>query len=173
MEGLSSHSDIRDRAWYAVYTIVRHEKKVNEALMGKETVTYLPLAETLSRWKDRRKKVRIPLFPGYLFVNIDPKERRDVLSTRGVVSILGVNGAPVPIPDEQIDGLKKLLSSDYKYDPYPYFAEGREVVVVRGPLEGVRGRISERRGEFRLILSVDLLRRGVSVEVDVRDVEPA
>jgi transcription antitermination factor NusG len=78
----------------------------------------------------------------------------------------------VPVPVEQIDGIRRLLQSGLEYDPYPYLFEGREVVVVRGPLEGVRGKIVGRRGDFRLVLSVDLIRRSVSLEVDACDVEP-
>ncbi len=173
MERLSSlcSEEVR-KAWYAVYTIVRHEKKVNRVLLEMNTETYLPLAKAVRRWKGRRKRVEVPLFPGYLFVHIIPDERWRVLNTRGVVSIVGANGAPIPVPDEQIEGIRRLLSSNYSYDPYPYFTEGREVIVVDGPLQGVRGRILERRGDLRLIISVDLLRRSLSVEVDIRDVEP-
>ncbi len=160
------------REWYAVYTVVRHEKVVNEALAKKGVETFLPLRSILSRWKDRKKKILLPLFPGYLFVNIPIEYRFDVLNTRGVVRILGVNGTPVPVPVEQIDGIRRLLQSGVQYDPYPYLFEGREVVVVRGPLEGIRGKIVGRRGDFRLVLSVDLIRRSVSVEVDAGDVEP-
>jgi len=90
----------------------------------------------------------------------------------GVVRILGVNGTPVPVPEEQIDAIRRLLDSGLKYDPYSYLTEGREVVVIRGPLEGVRGKILKRRGNYRLVLSVDLILRSVSVEIDIEDVEP-
>ncbi|HSE83476.1 MAG TPA: antitermination protein NusG, partial [Thermodesulfobacteriota bacterium] len=89
------------------------------------------------------------------------------------VRILGVNGNPVSVPVEQIDAIKKLLESKLKYDPYSYFTQGREVVIINGPLQGIRGRISERRGDYRLVLSVDIIQRSISVEVDIRDVEMA
>ena len=160
-----------DKEWYAVYTIVRHEKTVNSTLTDQNIETFLPLSEVLSQWNDRRKTVQLPLFPGYLFVNIFLQDRWNVLNTCGVVRILGVNGTPIPVPVEQIEAVKRLLKSNLKYDPYPYLTQGTEVVVINGPLQGMVGRISERRGKYRLILSVDLIQRSVSVELDIRDVE--
>jgi len=110
-----------NKEWYAVYTVVRHEKTVNSSLAGKYIETFLPLREEVSSWKDRRKRVQLPLFPGYLFVNLLLQDRLSVLNTRGVVRILGINGNPVPVPVEQIDAIKRVLESKLKYDPYPYF----------------------------------------------------
>lgn len=157
--------------WYAVYTIVRHEKSVSAALVQKDIDTFLPIKEVVNRWKDRNKKVHIPLFPGYLFVNTTLENRIRILNTRGVIKILGVNGIPSPIPSEQIKSIKYILESNLICDPWPYLTEGKDVVVIRGPLEGTSGKIIERRGECRLILSVDLIKRSVSVEVDIEDVE--
>jgi transcription antitermination factor NusG len=154
-----------------VYTVVRHEKAVNSALAEKDIETFLPIREVLSRWKDRKKRIQIPLFPGYLFVNIDLKEMWDVLNRRSVVRILGVKGIPIPVPVEQINAIRRLLESNLRYDPYPYFAEGKEVIVVNGPLQGVKGKILEVRGNYRLVLSVDLIQRSVSLEIDIKEVE--
>lgn len=162
-----------NKDWYAVYTVVRHEKRVNNALAQKDIETFLPLREEVSQWKDRRKRIQFPLFPGYLFVNLLLLDRWKILNTRGVVRILGINGAPIPVPVEQIEAIKRLLESKLKFDPYTYFTQGREVVVVNGPLQGIKGRILERRGDYRLILSVDMIKRSVSVQVDVKDVELA
>lgn len=168
---LTGNNNISQRNWYAVYTIVRHEKRVYSSLLDKSIDTYLPIREVVNRWKDRNKKVLLPLFPGYIFINFDPKDKLHVLTTKGVVRILGVNGNPTPIPDQQINSIKSLLESNLKYDPYKYLVEGSEVEVINGPLMGSRGRIVERRGQYRLILSVDLIQRAVSVEVDIDDVE--
>ncbi len=97
--------------------------------------------------------------------------RLPILNTRGVIRILDVNGYPTPIPHEQIESIKKLLESNLSFDPYPYLTEGTDVVVAKGPLEGMSGKIVERRGEYRLILSVNLVNRSISLEVDISDVE--
>ena len=168
---LLANKDV-NREWYAVYTVVRHEKAVNSALAGKSIETFLPVREVLSQWKNGvKKRVQLPLFPGYLFTNIDLQDSWGVLNTRGVVRILGVNGTPAPVPVEQIEAIRKLLQCDLKYDPYPYFCQGREVTVVNGPLQGVRGKIVRRRGNYRLVLSVDNIKRSIAVEVDIKDVE--
>lgn len=169
VNGLSYSS----KEWYAVYTVVRHEKVVSTALTENNIESFLPLVEVTSQWKDRKKRVLMPLFPGYLFVNIRLQERWNVLNTRGVVKVLGVNGNPVPVPVEQIDAINKLLENRLKYEPYSYFATGKEVVVTNGPLQGIRGKIVDKRGGCRLVLSVDIIQRSVAVEVDIRDVEIA
>lgn len=157
--------------WFAVYTKSRHEKKVNWLLAEKDVETFLPLREVLVRWKDRNKKVPVPLFPGYLFVRIDPMERLGVLSTKGVVCILGNGGAPVPVPLQEIESTRKLLRSGLKFSPFPYEVEGKKAVIVSGPLEGARGKVLYARGGCNLVMSVNLIRRSVSVEVDINDVE--
>ena len=171
MNNFNPFSTSSSKEWYAVYTVVRHEKAVNSALSKKDIETFLPLREVLSRWKDRKKRIEIPLFPGYLFVNIYLKDMLNVLNRRSVVRILGVKGIPIRVPVEQINAIKSLLKSNLRYDPYPYFVEGKEVIVVNGPLQGVRGKILEIRGNYRLILSVDLIQRSVSLEIDIKDVE--
>ena len=93
------------------------------------------------------------------------------MNTRGVVRVLGINGTPTPVPTEQIDAIRKLLDSRLKYDQYPYFAHGKEVVCMSEPLQGVRGKIIGRRGNYRFILSVDLIQRSVAVATDIKDVE--
>ena len=117
---LTSNTDISENNWYAVYTIVRHEKAVYSSLLDKSINTYLPIREVVNRWKDRNKKVLLPLFPGYIFVNFDLKDKLNVLTTKGVVRILGVNGNPTAIPDQQINSIKGLLESNLNYEPDQY-----------------------------------------------------
>ena len=136
-------------SWYAVYTIVRHEKAVNKALTQKKITTFLPIKKVVNRWKDRKKEVSMPLFPGYLFVNLLEEDRLNILNTQGVIRILGTNGEPEPIPEKQIEFIKTLVETNLNYDPWPYYTEGKEVIVVRGPLDGMCGKIVERRGEFK------------------------
>ncbi len=158
-------------SWFAVHIRARHEKKANSALAEKNVETFLPAREIVSQWKDRKKKVLMPLFPGYLFVNIDPSDRYRVLNTNGVVRILGNNGVPVPVSPEEIEATKRLIETGLKYEPFPYSIVGREVEVRRGPLEGARGKILRTKGAYSLILSVHLIMRSVSVEVDLSDVD--
>lgn len=163
-----------NKLWYAVYTIVRHEKSVNSLLLNKGIETFLPLREVLTQWKDRKKQVRIPFFPGYIFVRIleeDTYSILNILNTRGVVKILSYNGRYEAVPAQQIDSIRLLLENNVEFDPYHYFVKGKEVVVVNGPLQGVHGKIIERKGQNRLIVSIDIIKRSVSVEVDPADIE--
>jgi len=160
--------------WYAVYVRSRHEFKIFNRLTESGIETFLPVVERLSRWKDRKKLVSFPLFAGYLFVHIS-KDYNDILSvlkTHGVVRFLGiVPGEPEPVPDEQIAYLKKLVESKESLDPYPYLKEGQSVRIKRGPLTGVEGILVERAGKHLLVLSVDILRQGVSLKIEASEVE--
>lgn len=164
----------QSKLWFAVYTVVRHEKAVNSSFLKNNIETFLPLREVVSQWKDRRKKVLIPLFPGYIFVRIFDSDSWSILSilnTRGVVRILSSNGSFLAVPAQQIDSVKRLVEANVEYDPYQYLVEGKEVTLVNGPLRGVAGKILERKGQNWLIVSIDIIKRSVSVKVDPADVE--
>ena len=160
--------------WYAVHVKSRHEFKVLERLTGSGVETFLPVVERLSRWKDRKKLVDFPLFPGYLFVHIQ-KNYSDILTvlkTPGVVRFLGiVPREPEPVPEEQIISLKKIVENKRDIDPYPYLKEGQVVRIKRGPLAGVEGILVKKAGQHMLVLSVDIIQQGVSLKIDAADVE--
>ncbi len=161
--------------WYSVYTRSKHEQKVYERLTRKEIETFLPLIERWSRRRDRRKRIKLPLFPGYLFVwtEMNAYTHLEILKTESVVRILGNNGIPVPIPDEQIYAIQILMKNGIAVTPYPYLKEGMKVRVVNGPLIGVEGFLLKTQPQkHRLVLSVDLLKESCSVEIDELDVEP-
>lgn len=160
--------------WYAVHLRSRHEFHVFESLRMKGMDAFLPTVERLRRWKDRKKFVTFPLFPGYLFIRIPkvPQEILAVLKVKGVVRLLcSVPGEPDPIPDEQIISLKKLIESKKNLDPYPYLNEGQRVRIKKGPLIGVEGLLVEKLGKHMLVLSVDVLRQGIALTIDASDVE--
>lgn len=159
-------------AWFAVWTRSRHEQVVREQIQEKGIEAFLPTVTKWSRWKDRRKKVDWPLFPGYCFARFDPADRLSVLKCTGVVSIVSFNGDIAPIPDLEIDSLRRLVTSELQYDPCPLIKEGTMVEVVHGPLKGVVGRLLRKGAHARLILAVDLIGQAVSVEVDAADVKP-
>jgi len=137
---------------------------------------FLPVVERLNKWKDRKKLVSFPLFPGYLFVHINKSysDMLAVLKMQGVVRFLGlIPGDPEPVPEDQIVSLKKLVESKESLDPYPYLKEGQMVRIKSGPLAGVEGILVERAGQHILVLSVDILRQGVSLKIDASEVEAA
>ena len=161
--------------WYAVYTQPRHEHKVNERLVRKNIETFLPLIERWSRRRDRRKRIHLPLFPGYLFVRspMDAYSHLEILKTDSVVRILGNDGKPIPIPNEQIFTIHALIKNGVAVTPCPYLKEGMRVRVVNGPLIGIEGIfVKAQPQKHRLVLSVDLIKESVSVEIDELDVEP-
>ena len=157
-------------AWYAIWTRSRHEQVVREQLERKGLEAFLPTITRWSRWKDRKKQIDWPLFPGYCFARFDARERLPILKCSGVVNIISFNGEIAPIPAQEIDGVRRLVESDLQYDPCPLIREGMMVEVVHGPLKGVFGRLVRKGAHARLVLSVDLIGQAVSVEVDAADV---
>ena len=159
-------------SWYAIWTRSRHEQVVLEQIGRKRMEVFLPTITRWSRWKDRKKKIDWPLFPGYCFARFNPKVRLTVLKCTGVVSIVSFDGELASIPDHEIEGIRRLVESDLRYDPCPMIREGAMVEVVSGPLRGVTGRLVRKGAHARLMLSVALIGQAVSVEVDAADVRP-
>ena len=133
---------------------------------------FLPLWERRSRWKDRIKRIQVPLFPGYCFARFGRPDRLRVLKAVGVVGLVGPSGEPEPIPDGEIEAIRTLAGSRLSYEPFPFLAEGMAVEAIHGPLMGVRGRLLRKDREYRVVLSVTLIRQSVSVEIDAADVAP-
>jgi len=159
--------------WYAVRTRSRHEKRVHEQLAGRQEIdVFLPLWERRSRWKDRIKRIQVPLFPGYCFARFRYADRLRVLKAFGVVDLVGPGGEPEPIPDAEMEAIHALVGSGLAYEPFPFLAEGMEVEVVRGPMVGVRGRLLRKDRGRRVVLSVTSIRQSVSVEIDATDLTP-
>jgi transcriptional antiterminator NusG len=157
--------------WYAIWTRSRHEKLVRDQLQQKHVEVFLPTITKWSRWKDRKKQIDWPLFPGYCFARFDAEARLPVLKCEGVVSIVGIEGQPSPIPPIEIDSIRQLIDSELAFDPCPLIKEGMMVEVKAGPLKGVVGRLMRKGSHARLVLSVDLIGQAVSVEVDAADVK--
>ena len=165
-----------DPSWFALYVQVNHEKEVAKRLTQKSVQCYLPLMEGWSKRQDRRKRVHLPIFPGYVFFHtiLDNYTNVQILKTAGTVSILRNSEGPLPIPSYQIENLQTMLSSSEPIGLHPYLKEGDWVMVVRGPLTGCSGilvRQNPKRG--RLVVSLDIIQQSVSVELDMEDVEPA
>ncbi len=168
-----SLSNISNLCWYAIHVKSRHEFKVWERLVKAGIEAFLPVVERLSRWRDRKKVIGFPLFPGYLFVyiNRNSQDRLTILKTKGVVRFLGSYSKPEPIPEEQIISLKRLVENKKSMDPYPYLKEGQIVRIKSGPLAGVEGILTEKVGQHLLVLSIDILQRGVAVKIEAPEVE--
>lgn len=158
--------------WFAIWTRSRHEKLVRDQLQQKQVEVFLPTITKWSRWKDRKKQIEWPLFPGYCFARFDAFDRLPILKCEGVVTIVGTDGLPSPIPPVEIDSIRQLIESELAFDPCPLIKEGMMVEVKAGPLKGVVGRLMRKGSHARLVLSVDLIGQAVSVEVDAADVKP-
>jgi transcription termination/antitermination protein NusG len=157
--------------WYAAYTSSRHEKTVAEHLRQRELECFLPLYETVRRWNNGRHRVQLPLFPSYVFVRMGHRDKLRVLQVPGLSQLVSFQGSPAVLPDAEIETLRSALAAGVPAQPYRYLREGSKVEVCRGPLQGMRGILLRHQGQFRVVISVEMIMRSIVVEVDASDVE--
>jgi len=165
-----SPEQLRRECWYAVYTRTRHEKSVAEQCKQRDVATFLPLYCVQRRWKQRRAKVLLPLFPSYVFVRIALRDRLRVLGIPGIVSIVSFRGVPAVVPEAQIDSLSRAVSLG-RANPAVYLQSGKRVRVTAGPLVGLEGIVVDVRGEVKVIVSFEWMSRSVAISLDAADVE--
>ncbi len=163
-----------DRKWYALYVKSRHEYVTQGELVQKGMETFLPSVKKLRQWKDRKKFIDFPLFPGYLFVYMheNPEEYINVLKTRGAVRFLSAGmTCPTPVSSEEINTLRLLIESGEPLDVYPHLKKGNPVRVRRGPLSGAVGVIDNKVDQYIFMVNVDILGRCVGVNIYADDIE--
>lgn len=172
MEKIRTSSNSSTQAsWFAVYTRHRHEKAVAQLITGRGVEAFLPLYKAVHRWKDRMKDLSLPLFPNYVFVLADLDHRVAVLSTPGVYDFVRLSGVPAAIPAAEIDAVRCAVERGLNVEPHPLLKSGDRVRVKSGPLEGLEGILVRKKSFYRLVLSVELLMKSISVEVGACDVE--
>jgi transcription antitermination factor NusG len=157
--------------WYVAYTNANHEKRVAEQLERRSVEHFLPVYESTRRWKDRRVKLQMPLFTGYIFVRFAQQDRLKVLQVPGLARLIGFNGQPATLPEEEVEALRTAAAAGCGPKPHPYLKVGRRVKVKYGALAGVQGILVRRKNAFRVVLSIDLIMRSACVEVEATDVE--
>ena len=159
--------------WYALLTRSNFEKRVASELDRKSIAHYLPLIREAHQWKDRRKFVDVPVFPGYVFVHMTGSEqdRLRVLRSNGAVRILGFGAGIEPIPDKEIESIRLLLGSGVPLVAHPFLREGARVRVKSGALKDVEGALVRFKNYSRLVVSVNLLAQSIALEIDAGDVE--
>ena len=157
--------------WYAVHTRSRHEEKVYTGLTQKSFHAFLPKIEVWSKRKDRKKKIMVPMFPGYLFtelLSLDNQMKLDVLKTFGVVRILGKPNShePIPVPYEKIDAIQRLVESDVEIKHFQYPKAGETALIIDGPFKGIEGIVVQTDYKKELfVVSIDILQRAVAIQL--------
>lgn len=159
--------------WYAAYTRANHEKRVADQLAERGVENFLPQYESVRKWKDRKVRLQMPLFPGYVFVHLALQNRLRVLQVPGVACLVGFAGRPVAVPEEEFARIRGFLNKGLRAAPHRYLTVGRRVRVTNGPLQGLEGVLLRRKNKTRFVLSFELIMRSVAVEIDEADVEAA
>ena len=169
---LSENHSHNERLWYAGYTAARHEKRVAEHFAQRSIEHFLPLYETIRRWNNGRHRIRLPLFPGYIFVHIALRDRLRVIEVPGLVRLVGFNHLPYALPEVDVSKMIEALSKGVLAEPYPYLTDGTRVEIRNGPLQGMTGIMLRRQNRCRVVISVNLIMSSMVVEVEASDVAP-
>jgi len=152
--------------WFALRTRSNFEKIAAIGLENKGLTPYLPTYRNRRRWSDRVVVTETPLFRGYVFCRFNPLHRLPILTTTGVISIVGCGSEPVPIDEVEIEAIDTILRTGLAAEPCPFLREGQTVRVIHGALSGVEGILIKKKSDFRLVISVSMLQRSISVEID-------
>jgi transcription antitermination factor NusG len=164
----AEHLEVR---WYAAYTSANHEKRVALQLGQRSVQHFLPLYDSVRRWKDRKMQLQLPFFPGYVFVRLALRDRLQVLQVPGVAKLVGFNGLPCALPDSEIEAIQTCLTRKVGLEPHPFVQVGRRVRVKTGPLEGLEGIVVRKKNRLRFVISLNLIQRSAAVEVDAADLQ--
>jgi transcription antitermination factor NusG len=162
--------------WFALRVRSNYEHVAAMHLQDRGFEEFLPTYKTERQWSDRKKQINLPLFPGYVFCRLNPEDRLPVLTIPGTVGLVGFGKGPAAIPDREIESVRKMIGSGLLVAPWPFLEVGQTVRIERGPLAGVEGILQEVKKTFRLIVSIPMLQRSVSAEVDrtwIRPVGPS
>ena len=165
-------SDAEAVLWFALHLRSNHEQVAGIHLRERGYEQFAPSYKVERRWSDRTKLMDQYLFPGYIFCRFNPNDRLPILTVPGVIDVVGFGKSPQQIPDVEIERVRRMVESGLPVTPYPYIEVGQAVLIERGPLSGVEGILVEVKGKARLVVSVNLLRRSVSVEVDRHSIRP-
>jgi transcription antitermination factor NusG len=158
--------------WYALKVRPRFERTVVAHLRSRGYDPFLPCYSVKRKWTDRVKSIELPLFPGYVFCQFDVNARFPIVTTPGVSFIVGAGRVPQAIAEEEVESIRAVVNSGLHYEPYPYLNVGQLVLVEQGALAGLAGLITDFKNGSRLIISINLLRRSVSAEIDRSWVTP-
>jgi len=165
-------AEVDDYPWYALRIRSRQEKWIASALYSKGYEVFLPLYSTRRRWSDRMKQLELPLFPGYLFCRFDVQKRLPILTTPGIIQVVGIGKTIIPVDPAEMAAIQSIVVSRLSAQPWPFLQVGQRVRIEAGPLLGVEGILVALKNSHRLVVSVSLLQRSVGVEVEPEWVLP-
>jgi len=163
---------LRPMPWFAIRVRSRCETIASCTLRSKGYEEFVPLYRSRRHWSDRAKYLDLPLFPGYIFCRLDPHDQLPVLTSSGIVSIIGVGKNPEPVNDNEIARIKAIVNSGVLAAPWPFLHAGQKIAVTRGPLTGVEGFLVSVRDQYKVVVSIQLLQRSVAAEIDRDCVQP-
>lgn len=151
--------------WYAVQVRPRLERSVSRLLEERGYEQLLPTYKCRRRSANRFKELELPLFPSYVFCRITATAAAPIVTTPGVVRIVGAGNQPVAVDDSEMDALQRAVKSRFQLEACSFLRVGQKVRIESGPLSGIEGILSRVRNVDRLVVSVTLLHRSVSVEI--------
>lgn len=171
-ESVYERAEARTHPWFALRVRSNHERVTAVHLRSRGYEEFSPLYKAERQWSDRKKQIDRSVFPGYVFCRLDPEDRLPVLTIPGVVNLVGFGNGPALIPDSEIDYIRRMVASGLLITPWPFLKAGETVMIEQGPLAGVEGILQEVKKTYRLVVSITLLQRSVSAEIDRAWIRP-
>lgn len=173
-ENCASINELDDRRWYAAYTRPNHERIALTHLTQRSFESWLPTYETVRQWKDRRVRMRFPLFPSYVFVRAALRERIRALEVPGVVRLVGFGGLPTPLSDADMFAVRNAMECpSRRVEPCKNMSRGTRVRVISGPFEGLEGSVTRKKGDLRVVILLELIKSSFMVEVSQSEIRLA
>jgi transcription antitermination factor NusG len=169
---LIESSERFEHPWYVLQVKAGREKSTAFLLSQKGLTEFLPMYTSVRRWSDRTKSIQVPLFPGYVFCRFDAQKRLPILTTPGVLSVVGSGGVPEAVDETEVAGIQSVVQSGLLMQPWPFLKIGEQVTIQEGPLRNVQGVLTEIKGRSNLVVSVTLLQRSVAVCIERTAVRP-
>jgi transcription antitermination factor NusG len=168
----SQQSEVQALPWFALRVRSNRERVAAMHLRSRGIEEFAPLYKSERQWSDRKKQIDRFVFPGYVFCRLDPEHRLPVLTIPGVVNLVAFGKGPAPIPDHEIDCVRRMVASGLLITPWPFLKAGQRVLIEHGPLTGVEGILQEIKKTYRLVVSITLLQRSVCAEIDRAWIRP-
>ena len=170
--GFVAHSKPDPQEWYVAYTFPHAEKKVQSNLEKIGIGAYLPLHQVIRNWSDRKKKLLVPLFPNYIFVHTSSKQRHETFMVKEIIRYVSFDGRPATIRDAVINSLQNVLREKTEINIEQFVKAGSHVRIIKGPFSGTEGFLIRRNGNTRLLVQIDALQQGISVNISIDDISP-
>ena len=170
--GVLEVKTMKSLPWFALRVREKMRVITEERVVHFVANVFSPTTSTVKQWSDRKKVIKTPVFPGYLFAQFEMDKRADVLKVLGIMDVVRVGNRPAEVDPDEIAALQRAFAAEIPVEPLEQLMPGQRVRVTAGPMRGVEGTLAVVKSEMKLVLAVTMMNRSVAVEIDQAHVMP-